>query len=161
MRQFFAGVIFASMASSYTQVSNPSDELDIRNKLSLYAFAVDNKDFSNFDQLFTKDVSVDYVGQTYTDLAAFTTFLDTSVAGKVTQHAISSTVVDTSSGATTPNSTSYVVATFLGQGNQTGTSLALYGKYLDSWVKDEGAWRIKRRVLTLFVSVESTICALY
>ena len=138
---------------AFAQALNSSGELQIRNKLSLYALAVDNKDFNLFDQIFSQDVFADYVGQTYSDLPSLTAFLSNSVANKVTQHAISSTVVDDLGGnGTKPNSTAYLVATFLGQGNLTGTSLALYGKYLDSWVQENGVWKINRRVLELLVS---------
>ena len=145
-----ASVVFASLS--------PSENLEIRNKLSLYALAVDNKQFGLLDNIFTQDIFADYVGQTYSGLPAFKAFLNISTANKTTQHAISSTILDDGAiaglgNSQSPNSTAYVVATFLGQGNLTGTSLALYGKYLDSWVRDQGAWKIKRRVFTLFVSI--------
>jgi len=43
-----------------------------------------------------------------------------------------------------------VVATFLGRENLTGQSLALYGKYLDEWVEEQGEWKSRRRVLDFF-----------
>ena len=137
---------------------SPSEDLEIRNKLSLYALAVDNKQYDLFDQIFTQDVFVDYVGQTYSGLPAFKEFLIVYAANKTTQHAISSTVLDDNDGdSQSLKSTAYLVATFLGQGNLTGTSLALYGKYLDSWGREQGTWRIKQRVLALFVGIRFSV----
>ena len=53
-------------------------------------------------------------------------------------------------------STAYVVVTYLGQNALTGQVAQFYGKYVDEWVRQgrdrRDGWRIRRRVLTLFVS---------
>ena len=41
-------------------------------------------------------------------------------------------------GSNGPTSTIYLVANYLGQGNNTGTILQFFGKYTDSWVKKGG-----------------------
>lgn len=78
--------------------------------------------------------------------------LESQLRGLVTQHAISTTVVDFS-GTGTANSTAYLIATYLGQGTLAGQTLVYYGKYEDEWVCDEaGEWRCRNRVLASFVS---------
>lgn len=45
---------------TYTQFPNAQDELQIRNKLSLYSLAVDYKQFDLIDQIFTNDIDANY-----------------------------------------------------------------------------------------------------
>ncbi|KAL8750063.1 MAG: hypothetical protein Q9184_006561, partial [Pyrenodesmia sp. 2 TL-2023] len=131
---------------TYTQLSNAQDELQIRNKLSLYAYAVDDKQFDLFDQIFTADTNAIYSDAPADQLKgveALKSYLSKAVAGQVTQHALSSILVEevaaTSAGGTHPtvpltsgshspqhhvNSTAYFVATFFGQGDLSGDIIA-------------------------------------
>ena len=139
---------------SHKPCAATATELQIRNKLSLYAIAVDTKDFGLLTNFFTEKAVANYSApppnDVYHGLPAIQEFLRVSVKDFVSQHAISSTVIDMTNEAT-PNSTTYVVASFLGQGNLTGQSLAIYGKYTDQWVYDSGSWKTKNRNFTLFV----------
>lgn len=150
----FSTLLLITFTYAFSPNIDHSTDLQIRNKLSLYALAVDGKQFDLLNQIFTPDVSTDYVGVISIGLLAFSSFLANSVVNKTTQHAISSTVVEPTRGNGTKsfNSTAYVVATFLGRANLTGQSLALYGKYLDEWVEEQGEWKSRRRVLDFFVS---------
>lgn len=56
----FAFLTIITPAIMYNQLSNAQDELQIRNKLALYAYAVDDKQFDLFDQIFTADTNAIY-----------------------------------------------------------------------------------------------------
>ena len=64
----------------------------------------------------------------------------------------STAVVDEPNKKSGPNSTVYLVANYLGQGNNSGTLVGFYGKYTDLWTKERGEWKSKARTLTFFVS---------
>lgn len=51
---------FSTICITYTQLPSTKDELNIRNKLALYAYAVDNKDYGLLEQVFTADVKAIY-----------------------------------------------------------------------------------------------------
>ena len=146
---------FAKMSFCYEYCLDTAVELQIRNKLSLYAIAVDTKDFSLLSEVFTQIAIADYSApppnNIYHGLPAIQEFLKESVNTAVTQHTISSTVVDSINGFS-PNSTAYVVANCLGHGDLIGQTLFIYGKYMDQWVSESGRWKIKNRHFTLFVS---------
>ena len=147
--------LFARSTLCDGSCSASAAELQIRNKLSLYAIAVDTKDFGLLTDFFTETAIANYSApppnDIYRGLPAIQEFLKVSVKDFVSQHAISSTLVDMTNEAS-PNSTAYVVASFLGQGNLTGQSLAFYGKYIDQWIYDSGSWKTRNRNFTLFVS---------
>ena len=151
---YILSIVSASLA--YTKPPKPLDELEIRTKFSLYATATDTKQFNQYDDIFTQDVFADYGGQTYNGLSAFKAFETAAIGNNVTQHAVTNTVVDFVD-SKAPNSTAYVVMTYLGQGDLSGQVCQFYGKYEDQWVQVRGAWRIKRRVLSLFVSVSDIV----
>lgn len=56
----FPLVIYLSPGIAYTQLPNAQDELQIRDRLALYAYAVDDKKFDLLDQVFTADVKAVY-----------------------------------------------------------------------------------------------------
>lgn len=152
-RIFFATLL--ALACAYTPLPSAKDELEIRNKLSLYAIALDTKDFALLNQVFTTDVVIDYqVPDTgfLRGLPAVKAYLVKALTGFVTQHAMSSTVVEVVNKAGDVNSTVYLVATDFGQGNLTGSAAFVYGRYLDSWTKQKGELKSKARTLELFVS---------
>ncbi|MCJ1423799.1 hypothetical protein MMC29_001684 [Sticta canariensis] len=133
-------------------------ELQIRNKISLYTLAIDAKDYGLLEQVFTTDVVVNY---NYTGLGLLTgvpavqAFLAEQLQGLVTQHTISTTVVDFGPPGLqhTPNSTAYLVANYLGQRSLTGQTLFFYGIYTDQWVFEAGSWKSKNRILNFLVSL--------
>ncbi|KAL8876979.1 MAG: hypothetical protein Q9192_008765, partial [Flavoplaca navasiana] len=164
---------FSTICITYTQLPSTKDELNIRNKLALYAYAVDDKDYGLLDQVFTADVE------------AIKTYISTSVTGLVTQHTLSSLLIEivggpaNNSGANvidiihSPtdashehgvepseygngagiNSTTYLVANYFGQRELAGKLLVFYGTYYDAWTLDEPQfrdWKIKARTLRLF-----------
>ena len=138
----------------FESCSDTAVDSQIRNTLSLYAIAVDTRDFGLLAEVFTKDAIADYSApppnNIYRGLPAIQEFLKASLHNAVSQHTISTTVIDFSD-RFSPNSTAYVVANFLGQGNLTGQILSIYGKYIDQWAYESGSWKTKNRLFTLFV----------
>ena len=138
-------------------------ELEIRQKISLYALAIDQKNFGLLSDVFTPNAVANYPNSVVRGLPAIQTFLKAQLADIVTQHTISSTVVDFVN-KRSPNSTSYLVAYYFGQGNLTGQTLSFYGRYLDQWEYRGGGWKTKSRELIFFVSgiliSDSMMCAL-
>ncbi|KAL8662975.1 MAG: hypothetical protein Q9168_008176 [Polycauliona sp. 1 TL-2023] len=138
---------------SYTQLVNTTAELQIRDKLALYAYATDGKKPDLFEQVFTEDVFHIYNQTTpittnppNSQVEAIKTYITTAVTGKLTQHTLSSLLVETLSpapnastttleeaNAANINSTTYLVANFFGQGNLTGKLLVFY--HLDYFVR--------------------------
>lgn len=149
-------VALLGVASAFTPVPWAEDELQIRNKLSLYATTIDTQNFDLLDQVFTQNVVVDYQvpgASVLNGLPAVKAYLVKALTGFVTQHTLSTTVVEQLDRKGDINSTIYLVANYLGQGNLTGTAAYVYGKYSDSWVKQKGEWKSKARTLKLIVSL--------
>lgn len=149
-------------ARSINQSGTADDaELQIRRKLFKYATSIDSKNFVALDEIFTERVAVRYPypppDDVINDRATLQAVLKTQLGNLVTQHAISTAVVDFTN-RHEANSTAYLVATYLGQGNLTGQTLAYYGKYLDKWVLEGGEWKSNNRVLTAFVSSNPYDC---
>lgn len=155
MRAFLVCLAFVPLLFSFTCALHATEELKVRTTLSRFALFIDNDDFDHLDQIFTQDVYADYGEGAISDgLPAFAAFLKFGLGGLVSQHAISSTVIEDHGDSL--NSTAYVTAAFLGPGKNTtksvGTSVTLYGKYIDSWTRVGDDWRIYNRTVGFFVS---------
>lgn len=151
MRLFPSLLAALPLLSSFTSALSAKEELQIRTLLSQFALQIDRDDFTHLDTIFTPDVYVDYFGRVSHGLAEFGPFLKRGLSG-VTQHAISSTVIEDHGHVL--NSTAYVTAAFLGPGKngtgQVGDVVTLYGEYVDGWVRQGREWRINRRIVNLF-----------
>lgn len=141
-------------AVSATKAYHTAGELEIRTKISRYAFAIDNKNFDILSTIFTDDVTavlgIPGTG-TANGLPAVQQALKNALGNLVTQHAMTTTEVIFSTD-TLARSTNYVTATILGQGNLAGQALNFYGTYTDIWVLTGGSWKSKNRTLILSVS---------
>ncbi|KAL8784764.1 MAG: hypothetical protein Q9195_008900 [Heterodermia aff. obscurata] len=125
-------------------------ELEIRQKISLYALAIDQKNFALLSDVFTPTAVANYPPNSLVrGLPAIQAFLKTQLGDIVTQHTLSSTVVDFVN-PRAPNSTAYLVAYYFGQGNLTGQTLSFYGRYRDQWEYRGGGWKTKARELVFF-----------
>lgn len=138
----------------------PEIDLEIRNKLSLYAIRLDTKQFDLLDEIFTSDVVANYglpgTAGVYHGLTAVKDFLRSNLPPhSITQHAITTIVIDFSD-ESTPVSTAYVTANYFGQGNLTGQAVAIYGAYRDQWTDDGGQWKLKDRTTSYVVSHSSS-----
>ena len=156
MRTFLAYLALVPLIFSLTCALDAIEELKVRTTLSRFTLFIDDDDFDNLDQIFTQDVFADYgPGATSDGLPAFAAFLKLGLEGLVSQHAISSTVIEDLGDSL--NSTAYVTAAFLGPGKNTtesvGSVMTLYGKYVDTWTRVGDVWRIKERIVKYFVSV--------
>jgi hypothetical protein len=123
------------------------DIVNIRDAISEYAFIVDRQTLNDLSNVFTSDVQYALPGATLNGLTAVKNAFGPVLAGKRSQHAMSSVVVD-SSAANAAVSQSYFTATFFGAEPQAGVA---HGVYDDSWVKDGMRWLIKKRTLTYLV----------
>ena len=155
MRLFLACLALVPVLFSFTCALDATEELKVRTTLSRFTILVDDDDFDHLDQIFTQDVYADYGFAKMDGLPAFAAFLRTGLEGLVSQHALSSTVIEDLGESL--NSTAYVTAAFLGPGKNTttsvGSAVTLYGKYLDTWTRVGHEWRINQRIFKEFVSV--------
>lgn len=148
-----------STVGHYAQPYNTDGaELQIRNKLALYAIALDNKDFDLFGLIFTKNfvarLGLDPPQDVLRGLEDVMNATKVSVDGIVTQHTISTIFVNFTN-LDEPTSISYLLATYLGQGDLTNQTVTFYGKYDDKWAFEDGSWKSKEKDLTLFVSLKT------
>ena len=131
-------------------------ELNIRNKLSLYAIAIDKDDFNTLDQVFTQDVLIDYKypgGPTLNGLPAAKEYFTKALTGFNTQHTVSTITVEKGpEGDAEAISTAYIVGWYLGQESLTGQAATIHGYYEDEWVKKGKDYLSRKRTLTIFVS---------
>lgn len=148
-------VATTAVAHYKSEPDTTAAELQIRNKISLYAVSLDLKNYEALTRVFTKDTVADYrVPESPGPLhgvSAVQDYVRTALTGQTTQHTISTTLVEFTN-PQAPNSTAYLVANYLGQGNLTGQAAYVYGKYEDQWTLDAGSWKIKNRVFVLIVS---------
>ena len=150
-----AAALLAIRTSAWTQVPDPLIELQVRDKIALYALTVDTKDYNLLYEQFTNTSVSLYAlapGATPTvGVPALQTYLSSFLREMITQHQLSSIVVNWN--GTNPNSTFYVFANYLGARNVTGTWLNYYAKAQDQWVLDtDNTWKIQNRLVTTFVS---------
>lgn len=152
-----ATLAIASTAFGYYHASHPDTgaaELQIRNKISLYALSIDTKNLGLMEEVFTTDAEANYPGVgLLRGVPAIQAYIKEQVQGLVTQHTISTTVVDFGPPGQQrpPNSTAYLVANYPGQRNLTGQLLLFLGIYTDQWAFEAGSWKSKNRTLTFIV----------
>ena len=154
------GLILLHLASTVltypvTQLQGFID-IQIHDKISLYSIALDTKNFALLSEVLAIDIVGNYglppPNTVVHGLAENQKVLKAAIDGMVTQETISTIAVDFID-ESSPNSTAYLVANYFGKGNLTGQLLSVYGKYEDSWAFEDGSWKIKNRILSLFVSV--------
>lgn len=135
---------------------DPVAELQIRNNLSLYALALDTKNYGLLAKVFADNMTAYYPflppNNIVRGLGTFQKLLQAAIGDIVTQHTLSTTVIDFSS-PSLANSTVYLVSNYIGVGNNTGTTLQFYGKYMDHWRSDIDTWKSFNRTLVFLVCV--------
>ncbi|KAI9796348.1 MAG: hypothetical protein M1833_006353 [Piccolia ochrophora] len=140
-----------STALPFFPCASATDELQIRNKLAIYSVALDTKNLDLLDEVFTADAAVTYPLDPPNDkingLPALKQVLEDQLRGVVTQQALSTLVVECGPHRA-PNSTTYLSATYLGQGDLVGQTIQFYGVFEDEWTHAEGQWKSKTRTLT-------------
>ncbi len=107
-------------------------DIQTRDKISLYALAIDNKNFPLLSEVFTPDTTAKFSllppNELLHGLTETQHVLKGALKDYVTQHTLSTTVVDLLDGSE-PNSTAYLVAHYFGKGNLTGRILDYYWRY--------------------------------
>ncbi|KAL8846248.1 MAG: hypothetical protein Q9221_008661 [Calogaya cf. arnoldii] len=152
MRPLLACLAILPLLLSFSCALDATEELKVRTTLSRFCIFADEDDFDHLDQIFTQDVFADYAGTKSHGLPAFRAFLKLGLEGLVSQHAVSSIVIDDLGDSL--NSTAYITAAFLGPGKKSaksvGTAVTLYGRYIDTWTRVGDAWRIEQRIFKQF-----------
>ncbi|KAL8846609.1 MAG: hypothetical protein Q9221_008303 [Calogaya cf. arnoldii] len=83
-------------STSYTPLPSALDELQIRDKLALYAYAIDFKRFDDLEKVFTRDAYAIYgagEGDRMRGVPAIKNWISTAVIGQESQHAVNSILV--------------------------------------------------------------------
>ena len=127
----------------YTPCISPIQELQIRNRLALFAQVTDIDDYPLYNEVFAQNATATFytTGPVYVGLDAIVNSI-LPLTNISTQIDIDTIVVNCTD-QRAPTSVSYFIATnFL---SPTQLSFA-YGRYYDSWVEDPmGTWKIIQR----------------
>ncbi|ERF70884.1 hypothetical protein EPUS_02406 [Endocarpon pusillum Z07020] len=149
--------------SSADQLSIEVSESQIRDKLSLYALALDGKAFDGLDYVFTDDVVIDFSNPVglVRGLANVKEALEGALDGFRTHTLLGTQVINVDPNNTCTASTlHYFTTTFYGTGDQEGRSAVTTGQYRDRWYQNEaGEWFVVLRLTIFFVSNLSHVFA--
>ena len=153
---FIPSVIIFSLPSPITAKFFLSNDLttweQIHTSLTLYARAIDTKDFALLSSVFALEARANYTSylSNLVGLPAIQSSLQLAVAKIDSQHLLGSITIDIADDEeiALANSTTYFQASLFGKGNLTGKVLYQYGYYADDLllVESEG-WRITKREL--------------
>ncbi len=105
--------------------------LSIEQTLNLFARSVDTHDYALLDSVFSPDATANFGTSAgyLVGLPAIKSDLQTALIGTVSQHALSTHMIDVAGNQTGMASAStYLQGTFFGQGNLTGQILHSYGR---------------------------------
>lgn len=131
----------------------------IRNKLSLYAFAIDGKQFDVLEQIFSSDAVANYsapLGVLSGVAEIIATMEQTQAKVSAGQHSLSSQFVEIVD-EHNAFSVSYFVSAQFGKGVYLNEGLYSTGQYQDSWFRQDPKrqeWMISHRNLVYMVSLE-------
>lgn len=128
-----------------------SDIVAIQQTLNLFPLSVDRKDYGLLAHVFSQDVTANFlVGPVCHSLTAVHQQLQAHLKGLVSHHSLTTQSIEfPDSGRAT--ATSYLIAAFFGQGQLAGQFLINYGRYEDTLVWDDGAWKVNNRTLVITV----------
>jgi len=117
-----------------TDTENPTiiaSIVSITDTLNLFARSVDTHDYTLLDSVFSPDATANFATSAgfVIGLPAIKTELQTKLTGTVSQHALSTHMIDVVGTQNTMASAStYLQGTFFGQGNLTGQIRTTYGR---------------------------------
>ncbi|PGH13472.1 hypothetical protein AJ79_03602 [Helicocarpus griseus UAMH5409] len=146
----------AKLPFAFASVIEPNQDvaamLQIQQTMSLYAVLVDGKQFDKLDLVFHNDVWANYsalLGVLH-PLSALKTGLQRSVSAVMTQHALTTQLVDVAKNGTSARSATYFTASHFGTEDFYGQTLWGWGTYEDYWIKESttGRWKIIQRTMT-------------
>ena len=126
----------------------------IRNTMAHYPLAIDGKNFAALDLVFTQNAVANYSAPlgVLIGLPQIKAVIQQALAPVISQHALSTQVIEIEKGNRKARSVTYFTASQFGTGNKTGKVLYSYAQYQDSWVKvGDEEWRIYQRNLVYMV----------
>ncbi|KAI1084308.1 hypothetical protein F5B20DRAFT_524402 [Whalleya microplaca] len=134
---------------------NPFDYFAIRNAISRYCIAIDNKDFDLLKQVFTADVDGIYpFGEPMKGVQVVADAIKGRLAPVTTQHALTTQIITVAVDGKSATASTYFTGFHFGKGKWEGKELTAWGKYLDTLVLADGdaeipgasgRWLISRR----------------
>ncbi|KAH6612715.1 hypothetical protein C7974DRAFT_323040 [Boeremia exigua] len=135
---------------------NPMDVLAVRNVISRYCEALDTKDFTLLESVFTQDVSAEYpFNSDLQGVKAVATAIRARLGPVRTHHSLTTQRIVFEDTGKVAHAVTYFQGAHFGQGPHEGKLLCAYGRYIDDLVLrqggDEGVpgasglWRIERR----------------
>ncbi|KAJ8106687.1 hypothetical protein OPT61_g9375 [Boeremia exigua] len=141
---------------------NPLDILAIKNTISRYCEALDNKDFTLLEDVFTHDVSADYpFNSDLQGVKAVAEAVKQRLGPVRTHHSLTTQRVVFEDSGKAAHGVTYFQGAHFGQGPHEGKLLCAYGKYVDDLVLCQGdddscegvpgasgKWRIAKRKVT-------------
>jgi hypothetical protein len=150
----------------------PSTLLAIQNTIARYCLALDTHDFSILKQVFTTDIHADYsaVSPQNKNIDGLDSMIDKLMVileGKVTQHALSTQILDfepmgNQAGPYLCKAMTYFTANTFIDKNRDKDELdhvTVLGRYEDTIIEvSPGEWRIKARIVKTFVSSWLSAC---
>ena len=105
----------------------------IEQTLNLFSRSVDDHDYALLDSIFSPNATANFATPAgFVDgLPAIKTELQIALAGSVSQHALSTHMINlTGNQATMASASTYLQGTFFGQGDLTGQIQTTYGRYV-------------------------------
>ncbi|KAI5251241.1 hypothetical protein E4T42_04473 [Aureobasidium subglaciale] len=142
-------------------MTNPHDHTAIKNTISLYCIALDNKDWELLKRVFVPDLIATYPFNSTPihGLEVLSKRIRQRLATVTTQHALTTQHLLVSN--RTAKVTTYFTGVHFGRGKWVGKCVTAYGKYIDELVCVDGgeveleegatgAWRIIERKVVFF-----------
>lgn len=127
---------------------NFADHMEIQQVINLYASAIDKRQWSALEGVFTDDAVANFIGigvfegrQAISDLIA-----SVLVQCSVTQHLLGNINIEINGDQAT--AACYLSALHVGLGDYAAETLTVWGEYSDEFVRTANGWRIAHRTLT-------------
>jgi hypothetical protein len=122
------------------------DRWEISDLLNRYCIAADSRHLELLDEVFTETIEAVFQTGSRTGRDAVRDFMGSILKHlNSTQHNVTTSVVtETADGA---SGTTYLIVQHVREGADGGETYAMGGTYYDTFVRQDGAWRISRREL--------------
>jgi len=124
-----------------------SDHLEIQTVLNLYASAIDKRNWSQLEQVFTPDAVANFIGIGESEGRQAIRDQISSVLSQcaATQHQLGNYEIEVTGDEA--RTTCYLSAMHAGLGGYEGEVLMVWGEYTDKLVRTPEGWRITHREL--------------
>lgn len=130
------------------EVQHFSDHIEVQKVLNLYASAIDKKNYSELEQVFTADAVANFIGIGEFEGCAAISGLISAVLDQcgATQHLLGNYNIHISGDEA--QTTCYLAAMHAGLGDYASEVMTVWGEYSDKLVRTPEGWRIAHRTLT-------------